>query len=342
MARESTGNLLLVINDILDFSKLEAGKLTLETIDFNLSQLIAGIVSLLGTTARGKGLQLESSLSSAIPAWVNGDPNRIRQILLNLGGNAVKFTERGSVRITASHRDLDGDGVELRIEVSDSGIGIPLQVQNNLFSPFTQADNSVSRKYGGTGLGLAISRQLCAAMGGAIGVDSEPGRGSTFWFTVQCRRGQAPMVASAPTQPAIECADRQLKILVAEDNLMIRTLIAKLLKKRGHVADMVVNGKEAVAAVGQKTYDLVLMDMQMPEMDGVSATSKIRGLTGEARLVPIIALTGNALVGQRESCLTAGMNDYLSKPFEAVDFYAVIDKWGVARTDADALPGTVA
>jgi PAS domain S-box-containing protein len=330
MARESTNNLLLVINDILDFSKLEAGKLTLESIDFNLKTLIGGVVSLLGTAASGKGLQLESVLSDRMPDWLEGDPNRIRQILLNLTGNAIKFTEQGSVRIVATHRELAGEIVELRIEVIDSGIGIPMDVQQNLFSPFTQADNSTSRKYGGTGLGLAISRQLCVMMGGAIGVASEPGRGTTFWFTVQCRRGEAPMVSAPPIQPVVANAGRKLNILVAEDNPMIRILIAKLLKKRGHTADMVVDGEQAVAAVQRKTYDLVLMDMHMPKMDGVAATMTIRKLAGPERLVPIIALTGNALVGQRESCLEAGMNDYLSKPFEADDFYAVIDRCNVA------------
>jgi two-component system, sensor histidine kinase len=342
MARESTNNLLIVINDILDFSKLEAGKLTLESIDFNLQAVISGVVSLLGISAHGKGLQMESALGDGMPAWVNGDPNRIRQVLLNLAGNAIKFTEQGAVRIVASHRELAGGVVELRIEVIDTGIGIPKGVRDNLFSPFTQADTSVSRKYGGTGLGLAISRQLCSMMGGAIGVDSQPGRGSTFWFTVHCRRGEVPTVSAPPTQPVIENAGRKLKILVAEDNAMIRILIAKLLKKRGHAADMVVNGNEAVAAVARAFYDLVLMDMHMPEMDGISATITIRGLAGPERLVPIIALTGNALVGQRESCLAAGMNDYLSKPFEAADFYAIIDRWSVAKAPSDAPPMTVA
>jgi CheY-like chemotaxis protein len=335
MARESTNNLLVVINGILDFSKLEAGRLTLECIDFSLQQVIGEVDSLLGTTARGKGLKLENSLTAEMPAWLNGDPNRIRQILLNLAGNAIKFTEQGSVRIVASHRELAGEMVELRFEVIDTGVGIPMDLRENLFSPFTQADNSVSRKYGGTGLGLAICRQLCAMMGGAIGVDSQPGRGSSFWFTVQCRRGEVPTVCAPPTQPMIESTGRKLKILVAEDNAMIRILIAKLLKKRGHVADMVVNGKEAVAAVGLTFYDLVLMDMHMPEMDAVSATQIIRGLTGPERLVPIIALTGNALVGQRESCLAAGMSDYLSKPFEAVDFYKMIDRWDTAKVGSD-------
>jgi signal transduction histidine kinase/ActR/RegA family two-component response regulator len=336
MARESTNNLLLVINDILDFSKLEAGKLTLESIDFSLQAVISGVVSLLGSTASGKGVRLESSLSEEMPDWLEGDPNRIRQILLNLGGNAIKFTENGSVRIVASYRELAGEVVELRIEVIDSGIGISAAARETLFSPFTQADNSTSRKYGGTGLGLAISGQLSKMMGGTIGVDSEPGRGSTFWFTVQCRRGAVPTVSAPSIQAAIANAGRKLNILVAEDNPMIRILISKLLKKRGHLADMVADGEEAVAAVQRKIYDMVLMDMHMPKMDGVSATMAIRKLTGPERLVPIIALTGNALVGQRESCLDAGMNDYLSKPFEAEDFYAIIDKWDSAKVESEA------
>jgi len=329
MARESTNNLLVVINDILDFSKLEAGRLNLECIDFSLQQLIGGVDSLLGATARGKGLNLESSLTAGMPAWLNGDPNRIRQILLNLAGNAIKFTEHGSVRINASHRDLADGFVEVRIEVSDSGIGIPADVQKNLFSPFTQADNSVSRKYGGTGLGLAISRQLSTMMDGAIGVDSVSGQGSTFWFTVRCKRGEIPVVVAPPVAPATDKPNGKLRILAAEDNPMIRILISKLLSRRGHLVDLVVNGEEAVAAVQCKAYDLVLMDMHMPKMDGVTATRMIRELSGPERLVPIIALTGNALVGQREICIAAGMNDYLSKPFEAADFYEVIDRCSV-------------
>lgn len=328
VARESSSDLLVVVNNILDFSKLEAGKLTSESIGFNIEHLIDGVVSLLGPKARGGNLSLAISVSDGMPAWLSGDPNRIRQILLNLTGNAVKFTELGSVRITASHRFLAGDLVELRFEVIDSGIGISKEVQDRLFSPFTQADTSVSRKYGGTGLGLAICSQLCKTMGGSIGVESVPGKGSTFWFTVQCKRAESPVVSAPPLQPAAVHTGHPLSILVAEDNPMIQGLIFKLLSKQGHQAVLVCNGKEAVAAVQDKSYDLVVMDMQMPEMDGVTATRVIRGLPGPERNVPIVALTGNALVGQRESCLTAGMDDYLSKPFEPADFYAVINRWG--------------
>jgi two-component system, sensor histidine kinase len=328
LARESSRSLLIVINDILDFSKLEAGRLTPESIDFNLKQVIAEVSVLLGTTARAKGLELEVSLGVEMPDWLNGDPNRIRQILLNLVGNAIKFTEQGLVRIVATHRTSAADAIELRIEVIDSGIGIPADVMKNLFNAFVQADISVSRKYGGSGLGLAISKKLCALMGGTIGVESTPGIGSTFWFTVQCRLGEVPMVIPPALRSAIATKSRALSILVADDNPMIRMLISKLLTKHGHRADLVSNGKQAVAAVQATFYDLILMDMQMPEMDGVSATRIIRDLTGPERDVAIIALTGNALVGQRENCLAAGMNDYLSKPFEPADFYAVVDRWG--------------
>jgi CheY-like chemotaxis protein len=198
-----------------------------------------------------------------------------------------------------------------------------------LFSPFTQADTSVSRKYGGTGLGLAICKQLCLMMNGTIGVESTPGCGSTFWFTVRCSQGfepQAPAVA-----PRSETTARSLKILVAEDNALIQKLISKLLAKAGHQAEIVHNGAQAVTAVEARFYDLVVMDMQMPELDGVSAARKIRQSRGPMREVPIIALTGNALVGQRESCLAAGMNDYLSKPFEPEQLYAAINRLAGAK-----------
>jgi signal transduction histidine kinase/CheY-like chemotaxis protein len=339
LAGDATRSLLVVINDILDFSKLEAGQLKPETIDFSLQTVISGVTGLLGGTARGKGVALESSVATAMPDALKGDPNRIRQVLLNLAGNALKFTAAGSVRIVASHRELADEIIELRIEVIDSGIGIPPDVQRNLFSPFAQADSSVARKYGGTGLGLAISKQLSAMMGGEIGVHSEPGQGATFWFTVQCGRSEVPTVSAPSLQPGVEETARKLNILVAEDNPIIRILIGKLLKKRGHVATMVVNGKEAVAAVQNGLYDLVLMDMHMPEMDGTAATSAIRGMTSPVCLVPIVALTGEATEGQREICLAIGMTDYLSKPFEAADFYAVIDRCGAATAGSNTPSG---
>lgn len=331
LAQESAADLLAVVNNILDFSKLEAGKLTPDSIGFSPLNLCNSVVSLIRPRAQVKGLQMEMQSADDLPSWLSGDPNRIRQVLLNLTTNAVKFTDTGEIRITAASKQLQDDLIELRIEVIDSGIGIASDVQKRLFAPFTQADTSVSRTYGGTGLGLAICKQLSATMGGDIGVDSEPGRGSRFWFTVQCRPGEAPTAPTSSLRSAGEALGQPLHILVAEDNAMIRQLICKLLSKRGHQADLVSNGREAVTAVEAKFYDLVLMDMQMPVMDGVTATKAIRSLSGPERYVPIVALTGNALVGQRESYLAAGMSDYLSKPIDPVEFYAKLDRWATPR-----------
>jgi signal transduction histidine kinase/ActR/RegA family two-component response regulator len=337
VAQESARGLLTVVNNILDFSKLEAGQVTPEAIDFSVEHLINSVALLLGPQARGQGLALEVSLAEGTPPWLNGDPSRLGQILLNLVGNAIKFTENGSVTIAASSRALKGEAIELRIEVIDTGLGISQEVQSSLFNPFVQADISVSRKYGGTGLGLAICKQLCRTMGGDIKVDSELGHGSNFCLTVQCRAGRAPKVAAPPLAPSseirIEANAAALDILVAEDNDIIRTLVSKLLVRRGYHADLVCNGKEAVEAVQEKRYDLVLMDMQMPQMDGVTATETIRALSGPEREVPIIALTANALVGQREICLAAGMNSFLTKPIQPDALYEAILRWSVPRTD---------
>jgi PAS domain S-box-containing protein len=329
LAKESSDNLLSVINDILDFSKLEAGRLSSERIDFDLEHLLNGTQSLLGAKARDKGLDLTLSLAPDLPQWLRGDPNRIRQVLLNLVNNAIKFTDQGLVRVRASHRVLDEGGVELRIEVTDSGIGISRETQERLFNPFVQADTSISRKYGGSGLGLAICKQLCTMMGGGIGVDSVDGEGSTFWFAVRCELGE-PLAVDSPA--LVPEAGRSLRILVAEDSPIIATLISSILRKQGFSKpDMVVNGKEAVAAVLRTSYDVVLMDVQMPEMDGMSATLAIRGLNGPQRTVPIIALTANALVGQREKYLAVGMNDYVTKPIKPATLFAAINRW-CART----------
>jgi signal transduction histidine kinase/CheY-like chemotaxis protein len=336
VAQESARNLLAVVNDILDFSKLEAGQLEPESIDFSPRHAIKGVATLLGPKATGQGLQLEVSLSETMPAWLKGDPGRIGQVLLNLVGNAIKFTEHGSVRVEASHRHLAGDAIELRIDVIDTGTGIPADVQASLFNPFVQADTSVSRKYGGTGLGLAICRKLCLTMGGVIEVESEPGKGSRFWFTVLCGPGSAPEMSSPPLQPVQLAGSDTHDILVAEDNAIIRKLISKLLARAGHRATLVCNGEEAVAAVQAHAYDLVLMDMQMPVLDGISAAEAIRGLTGPERHVPIIALTANALVGQREVCVAAGMNDFLTKPIQPDALNAAIMRWA-RKTPAPAI-----
>lgn len=333
-AQESARNLLVVVNDILDFSKLEAGEVMPEAIDFNIENPIRSVVALLAPKARGQGLSLTAALAPELPRILKGDPSRVSQILLNLVGNAIKFTETGAVTIAVSHRIVQDDGIELRIAVTDTGIGLAAEALKFLFNPFTQADTSVSRKYGGTGLGLAICKRLCETMGGSIGVESQPGTGSTFWFTVLCRPGNdVPDVAAPPLAPLAVVDAAALCILVAEDNAIVRTLISKLLARRGYRADLVCNGREAVEAVQRKRYDLVLMDMQMPEMDGISATRRIRASNGPERDLPIIALTANATVGQREICLAAGMNSFLTKPIQPDGLYDAISRWGVVTGD---------
>ena len=333
VAQMSAQNLLAVVNDILDFSKLEAGQVKLEAIDFNLEDSINGVVALLGPKARGQGLALNVSLAEGLPRFLKGDPSRLTQVLLNLVGNALKFTEAGSVTITASHRVLEDEAIELCIDVVDTGVGISFKAQKSLFNPFTQADTSVSRQYGGTGLGLAICKRLCEAMGGTIDIESAPGHGSKFSFTVRCGVGSEPEVAAPSMVPTIKVVAEDIDVLVAEDNDIIRTLISKLLARRGYRADLVCDGREAVEAVQKKHYDLVLMDMQMPQMDGVTATKTIRGLRGSKSEVPIIALTANALVGQREICLAAGMNGFLTKPIQPDALYEAILRWGTAETN---------
>ncbi|MBV9562725.1 MAG: response regulator [Bradyrhizobium sp.] len=327
VAQESAHNLLATLNNILDFSKLEAGQLKPEFIDFNPRHSVKAVEMLLGAKARAQGLGFEVAVEDDVPQWLKGDPSRIGQILLNLVGNAIKFTQQGSVKIAVAHRALNDVLIELRVEVIDTGVGIPAEIQSSLFSPFVQSDTSVSREYGGTGLGLAICRQLCRTMGGDAGVESAPGAGSRFWFTVRCRMGRPPEAKSPPLQPADDRGADDLRVLVAEDNRILRELILKLLSRRGYKADVVENGAQAVEAVRIGAYDLVLMDMQMPELDGVSATIAIRQLAGEARHVPVVALTANALVGQREACLAAGMNDFVTKPIQPELLYGVIRRW---------------
>lgn len=333
--RGSADGLLVIINDILDLSKLEAGKLELEDTSFSAPQLIDQVVSLLSSRAAAKGLSIDVILDSGLPDWVRADPARLRQILFNLIGNAVKFTEAGNITVSVSHRKLSTTEFELRCEVKDTGIGIDADAISNLFSRFTQADNTISRKFGGTGLGLSICKQLAELMGGYIGMESELGRGSTFWVTIPCTEGQAPLPSDGTP---IELDDgSKLRILVAEDNVVNQQIAAAFIKKMGHTSEVVVNGLEAVEAVSTGSFDVVLMDIQMPEMDGVEATHAIRQLSGAARNIPIIALTANAMSGNREEYLAAGMNEYVTKPVDPAELQNAIArccKHGALR-DAD-------
>lgn len=327
VAQQSGDHLLTVVNNILDFSKLDAGHFEPERVCFDVRHTVGAAVSLM-VPESGQGPIIEASFAPDLPSVLQGDPSKISQILLNLLANALKFTERGAIAVRVSHRALADDEVELCVEVEDTGTGIPDEALANLFDPFTQADTSISRKYGGSGLGLAICKRLSQGMGGDIRVESELGKGSKFSFTVRCRMplaevADAPALAPSPDPVALE----DIAILVAEDNPILQTLILKLLTKRGYRADLVGNGREAVAAVQSKSYDLVLMDMQMPEMDGISATVEIRALNGPERTVPIIALTANALLGERERCLAAGMDGFLTKPIQLEALYAEVARW---------------
>jgi signal transduction histidine kinase/DNA-binding NarL/FixJ family response regulator/HPt (histidine-containing phosphotransfer) domain-containing protein len=325
MARESADSLLIIIDDILDYSKLEAGKIALEETSFSVSQVVDGVVSLLTVRADAKALELIHDVAPGMPTWIVGDPTRVRQVLFNLVGNAVKFTEAGSVRITCMHRALEGGRVEVRCEVRDTGIGLTPEAQAQLFTRFMQADTSTTRKFGGTGLGLAICKQLVELMGGEIGVESEAGYGSCFWFTIPCGFGESPVEREA--EAADSCAllpTRPLRILVADDNHINQEFMRALLVRRGHAVDVVGNGAEAIEAVRRAPYDVVLMDVQMPVMDGTTATGLIRKLDEPACMIPVIALTANAMRGQREQYLAAGMDDYVAKPVKTDQLFAAI------------------
>ncbi|MGE3537542.1 MAG: ATP-binding protein [Candidatus Tectimicrobiota bacterium] len=317
--RRSGTHLLSIIDDILDFSKIEAGKMTLEPTDFALQEALDAVLALLSDQARRKGLQLTASLAPDVPAWVAGDRGRLQQILTNLLGNAIKFTARGQVSVQVTCAAAQAGEVTLHFAVSDTGIGLTEEARQRLFQAFTQADTSTTRKYGGTGLGLAIAKQLAEMMGGDIGVESTPGVGSTFWFTVRCQTRQAPAGAATgqpPSQPIHEAWAAPYKhILVVEDNVVNQKVLSQLLRKLGYHVDVAANGLEAIDLSSRQTYDCLFMDCQMPHLDGYAATAAIRQREASTgRHTPIIAMTANALPGDRERCLHAGMDDYLSKP----------------------------
>jgi len=337
--------LLSLINDILDFSKIEAHKLEMETLDFDLRSTLDDTTDLLAAGAHEKGLNLVCVVESCVPSRLKGDPGRLRQILINLGSNAVKFTKEGEILIRASLENEDEKNATIRFSVSDTGIGIPADRQDILFSPFTQVDGSTTRKYGGTGLGLAISKQLVELMGGTIGVQSEDGKGANFWFTAvfekQTARSESvdKVTIEIEREGAIDCIEtdpgffrsfkRKIRILVAEDNPVNQKVAQALLRKMGLSSDVVANGLEAVSALQTIPYDLVLMDCQMPEMDGYEATSLIRR-NGSKTLnpcIPIIAMTALAMQGDRERCIQAGMNDFIAKPVLRRELEKKLARW---------------
>lgn len=329
--KRSGQTLLSLLNDILDLSKIEAGRLELESARCDPRQIVREAVDLWSAAATEKGLDLSIEFDQLLPPSITGDPGRIRQILYNFISNALKFTERGSVTVRTASRTLDANATEIRFEVVDTGIGVPAEMRARLFEKFTQADASTTRRFGGSGLGLAICKQLSEMMGGEIGVDSTVGEGSTFWFTIVSRSAstaaerQDPATAS-PAPPAGNAGTRRLRILVAEDNHVNQAVLRAMLANAGHQTDMVGNGREAVAALRSFPYDLVLMDLQMPEMDGFEAARAIRGLPDPAGCTPIIAISANATGNDRDAYIHAGMNDHITKPIDPADLNAAIGR----------------
>jgi CheY-like chemotaxis protein/nitrogen-specific signal transduction histidine kinase len=326
----SARSLLRIINDILDFSKIEAGRLDLESVPFSLRECLGNAAGVVLPSAARKQLDFSWKVSPGTPDNLIGDETRLRQILLNLMGNAVKFTAAGSVTTEVSAASVDGCRVDLRFAVRDTGIGIPVEKQRLIFEPFRQAEGCMTRKYGGTGLGLAIVTKLLGLVGGRIWVESKEGVGSTFYFTAPfllshellAPRNDPVMLDQAPASP--------LSVLVAEDNHVSRLLVGRLLAKQGHTVTEALTGLEAVTLYERGAFDMILMDIQMPDMDGLEATVEIRAresATGEH--IPIIALTAHAINGDRERCLEAGMDDYLSKPIRPSELSAAIRRASV-------------
>ena len=320
--KSSAESLLTIINDILDFSKIEAGKLAIEQIAFSPADLVRGVAALFQARALEKDLRLTLSLPDDVPAALLGDPTRIRQILLNLVDNAIKFTQSGEVELRVRF-EPDPDGIGCQFRVRDSGIGMSEETQSRLFQAFSQADSSTTRRYGGTGLGLAVSSQLAELMGGQLTVVSEPGKGSTFTLSLLLPSSTQPLT-ELPAAPVVQLQGR---ILVVEDHPVNQRVLAHQLREMGLQYALATSGKEALELLAADDFDLVLMDWQMPEMDGLEATRQIRQLPSAVRHIPVIALTANAGAGFREACLAAGANDYLSKPYTETALAALLTQW---------------
>jgi len=341
IVRSSAGALLTLINGILDFSRIEAGKMEMEDIDFDLLGVIDEIGDLVSFRAREKGLAFRSVADPALDGGFRGDPGRIRQVLLNLAENALKFTAAGEICVYCAIEEEIGERTLLRFAVEDTGIGISSEEQHRLFRSFTQLDASSSRRFGGSGLGLTISKQLVEMMGGEIGIESAALRGSMFWFTLRLERAREPIRhcvrqdqgrdESHPDDQGLPQVhmerNERIRILLAEDNSVNQKLAMRLLERQGYRVDCVANGFEAVEAARNIPYDIIIMDCQMPDMDGYEATRVIREREGGERHTPIIAMTAFAMLGDEQKCLDAGMDDYLSKPVNCAKLEEVLDHW---------------
>ena len=332
--RQSGQNLLVIINDILDFAKVESGTVMLERRAFDLQEAVTRGIDLLSPQARAKALALDCTIDGAVPARIVGDPDRLRQVVVNLIANAVKFTEHGAVHVSIRHADpahaSPDTPITLEFCVADSGTGIPPEQQALLFRAFSQVDSSIARRHGGTGLGLAICKGLVAAMGGRIWVRSEAGAGASFHFTVPTEAAPdvaAPAATGSPYDSTL-AQRRPLRILLAEDNEVNQRVARAMLRAFGYHADVAANGLEALDAVRRQRYDLVLMDIQMPEMDGLDATRAILALVTPVPPPRIVGLSANAMEADVQSAMQAGMDDYLAKPISPGELRELLEKWG--------------
>jgi len=327
--RGSGEHLLQIVNEILDFSKIEAGKVELENTAFDLREVVGSATEQFSGQCRSRNLALAWTIDDNVPATLLGDPSRLRQVIGNLVGNAVKFTERGSIAVRVARLEGDDPGALLRFSVEDTGIGIQPESLALIFEPFAQSEASTTRRYGGTGLGLAVCKQLVELMGGEIGVESTAGCGSRFWFRVRFELAESAAAERRPRRAAGEIRPRRFpaRILLVEDNKVNQLVARTLLEKLGYHVDVAANGKEAVEAITRSPYAAVLMDCLMPEMDGFTATAEIRKRNGTATRLPIIAMTASAVKGDRERCLAAGMDDYLSKPVDRAELASVLEHW---------------
>jgi PAS domain S-box-containing protein len=335
--KSSAESLLTILNDVLDFAKIESRKLDLERIAFSPSEVVSKAMQLFAPQAAANGIVLDLAVSPVVPPWLVGDPTRLRQVVTNLVGNALKFTERGSVAVSAALDPADGAGVALHLRVADTGIGIAADKRAQIFDAFTQADGSTTRRFGGTGLGLTISATLVSLMGGRIWVDSEPGAGSTFHVVLPFDVAESAPELPAPAA-AVPAPSRPVRILLVEDNTVNQRVAAGLLTRRGHQVTIAPDGAEALDRLAHETFDVVLMDLQMPMISGIEATIAIRERERTAGgHIRIVAMTAHAMAGDRERCLEAGMDDYLPKPIVPQKLFAAVEPQPARPFDAAEL-----